>query len=66
MYEIIPKFRNFVKNNGSDIMLLVAVILACMFSFSLGYIMAKMEEKEALQYEVPQYEESKRETTRIT
>ncbi len=58
MQDILPKLRKFVKINKADILLLIAVILACMFSFSLGYITAKMEEKESLQYEIPKYEES--------
>ena len=58
MQDILTKFKKFVKINKSDLLLLIAVILACMFSFSLGYIMAKMEEKEPLQYEIPEYEES--------
>ncbi len=52
---MLPKIKEFVKNNISDILLLIAVVLACMFCFSLGYIVAKMEEKEPLYFEEPVY-----------
>ncbi len=47
--------KRFVKENREDIMLFIAVFLVAMFSFSLGYIIAKMEEKESLQFEQPIY-----------
>jgi len=52
---MIPKIKRFVKENREDILLFVAVVLISMFSFSLGYIIAKMEEKEPLQFEQPIY-----------
>ncbi len=54
---MIPKFIKFVKVNQRDILLLIAIFLATLFSFSLGYIIAKMEEKEPLRFEQPIYEE---------
>ncbi len=54
---MIPKFIEFVKVNRRDILLLFAIFLATLFSFSLGYIVAKMEEKEPLRFEQPVYEE---------
>ncbi len=54
---MIPKFIKFVKVNRRDILLLFAVFLATLFSFSLGYIVAKMEDKEPLRFEQPVYEE---------
>ncbi len=53
--NILPKIIDFVKKNLPDILLLVAVMLVSMFSFSLGYITAKMEEKEPLRFEEPIY-----------
>ncbi len=55
---MLPKIKDFVKKNISDILLLLAVILVSTFSFSLGYITAKMEEKEPLKFEEPIYEEN--------
>jgi hypothetical protein len=52
---MIPKIKRFVKENKEDILLFIAVVLVSMFSFSLGYIIAKMEEKEPLQFEQPIY-----------
>jgi hypothetical protein len=48
---MIPKIQEFVKRNRGDILLFIAVFLISMFSFSLGYIIAKMEEKEPLSFE---------------
>ena len=59
---MIPKITKFVKINYKDIMLLVAVFLATLFSYSLGYITAKMEEKEPLIFETPVYYEDLLET----
>ncbi len=53
---MLPKITAFVKKNSTDILLLIAVVLVSMFSFSLGYITAKMEEKEPLRFEEPIYE----------
>ncbi len=52
---MISKFKHFVKENKKDILLFTGVFLVAMLSFSLGYIMAKMEEKEPLQFEEPIY-----------
>jgi hypothetical protein len=52
---MIPKIKRFVKENKEDILLFIAVVLVSMFSFSLGYIIAKIEEKEPLQFEQSLY-----------
>jgi ABC-type polysaccharide/polyol phosphate export permease len=54
---MITKIKTFVKENIEDILLFLAVILVTMFSFSLGYITAKLEEKEPLLFEEPVYSE---------
>ncbi len=54
---MLTKIIEFVKKNNEDIVLFVAIVLASMFSFSLGYIIAKTEEKEPLEFEKPIYEE---------
>ncbi len=56
---MIAKITKFVKDNLKDIVVLVAVFLATLFSFSLGYITAKMEEKEPLMFEEPVYQEER-------
>ncbi len=52
---MITKIIQFVKTNREDVLLFIAVMLVSMFSFSLGFIVAKMEEKESLQFEQPIY-----------
>ncbi len=52
---MIPKIKTFVKENIEDILLFFAVFLVAMFSFSLGYITAKLEEKEPVRFEEPVY-----------
>jgi hypothetical protein len=56
---MIPKIKKFVKNKKNDILLFIAILLVVMFSFSLGYIMGKMEEKKPLTFEQPVYEVEK-------
>ncbi len=56
---MIPKIKKIVKNEKADLLLFFAIFLVVMFSFSLGYIMAKMEEKESLKFEQPIYENAK-------
>ncbi len=57
---MITKIITFVKKNYGDIVLFIAVILLTMISFSTGYIIAKMEEKEPLQFEEPIYKGEER------
>ena len=52
---MITKIQRFVKKNSRDILLFVAVMLVSLFSFSLGYITSKMEDKEPLHFEEPIY-----------
>ncbi len=53
---MLAKIINFVKKNKENILLFIAVMLISMFSFSLGYIIAKTEEKTPLKIEEPLYE----------
>ncbi len=48
---MISKISNFVKENRGDILLFISVVLVSMFSFSLGYIVSKIEDKEPLMFE---------------
>ncbi|GEM_PF-859079 len=48
---MIAKTVDFVKNNLGDILYLLVILLLIALSFSLGYITAKIEEKEPLEYE---------------
>ncbi|MCP6719308.1 MAG: hypothetical protein KJI71_03695 [Patescibacteria group bacterium] len=41
----------FLKRHQDDIALLIGVILVSLFSFALGYIVAKQEEKEPIKIE---------------
>ncbi len=52
---MITKIIQFVKAHREDILLFIAVVLVSMFSFSLGFIVAKMEEKEPLEFKQPIY-----------
>ncbi|MCK9578163.1 hypothetical protein M0R01_01555 [bacterium] len=45
---MLAKIGNFVKANESQIILVVAVILVSLLSFSLGYITAKNEGAQTL------------------
>lgn len=45
------KLINFFKKYQSEIILLIGVFLISLLSFALGYIIAKMEEKEPLKIE---------------
>ncbi len=56
---MLTKIIEFVKKNSEDILLFIAITLVSMFSFSLGYIIAKTEEKEPLKFETPVYKEEK-------
>ena len=51
---MLAKLIQFVKNNQSDIILVIGVILISLLSFALGYIVAK-QEKEPIKFE---YEDS--------
>ncbi len=53
---MISKISNFVKENRGDILLFISVVLVSMFSFSLGYITSKIEDKEPLRFEDHQEE----------
>jgi len=47
--KILTKIKGFVKNNLDDIILIVAVVLISLLAFSLGFIIAKYQEKLPLQ-----------------
>ncbi len=49
---IIAKIEQFVKSYKNDIILLIGVILISLLSFAFGYIAAKQQEKEPLQFEM--------------
>jgi len=56
---MISEIKKFVKDNADFLLFFIAILLIITFSFSLGYIAAKMEEKESLRYEEKiQHEES--------
>lgn len=48
---MLTKFKDFVKNNLNEILVVVAVILISLFSFAAGYLTAKYQEKEPIRIE---------------
>jgi len=48
---MITKIKNFVKAHLDDIILLIGVVLISLFSFAIGYIVAKQQEKESIKIE---------------
>jgi len=48
---MLSNLKEIVKNHKTDIILLIAVILISLFSFAMGYIVAKNQEKEPLRIE---------------
>ncbi len=52
---MLSKISRFVKDYQSDIILFVAVFLIALFSFALGYLSAKMEDKQPIQFEQNNY-----------
>ncbi|MBZ1345363.1 MAG: hypothetical protein KY055_01875 [Candidatus Nealsonbacteria bacterium] len=48
---MLAKIKEFVKDYQSDIILVIGVILISLFSFALGYIVAKQQEKEPIRIE---------------
>jgi hypothetical protein len=49
---MLSKIINIVKRNRDDIILLIGVILISLLSFTMGYIVAKQENKEPIQFEM--------------
>jgi hypothetical protein len=45
------KIINFLKDHQNDIILLIGVILVSLFSFAMGYIAARQQEKEPIRLE---------------
>lgn len=50
---MLAKIKQFVKKYQKDIILVIGVILISLLSFALGYIVAKIEEKEPIKIEQP-------------
>ena len=48
---MLTKIIQFVKEHQDDIILLIGVILISLFSFAVGYIVAKQQEKEPIKIE---------------
>jgi hypothetical protein len=48
---MVTKITKFVKNNQTEIALVLAVVLISLLSFSLGYISAKNETKQEIKIE---------------
>lgn len=48
---MLSKFKDFVKNNLNEILVIAAVILVSLFSFAAGYLTARYQEKESIRIE---------------
>ena len=49
--SIFLKAKRWIIKNENDIIILIGVILISLFSFALGFIVAKQQEKEPLKIE---------------
>jgi len=56
---ILQKIRDFVKTYQTDIILVVGVILISLFSFAMGYIVARSYDKPPLEFEMFETTENK-------
>ncbi|MFH1894682.1 MAG: hypothetical protein ABH813_02175 [Patescibacteria group bacterium] len=54
--KMFGKLENFIKNHQGDIILFFGVILISLFSFAMGYIFAKQQDKEPIKIENPKSE----------
>jgi len=52
---MLSKIFQFVKKNKGDIILFIAVVLISLFSFAVGYIIAKEQEKEPIKFETSNF-----------
>lgn len=50
---MLPRISLFVKENQRELVLLTGVLLISSLSFAFGYIIAKTEEKDYLEFEEP-------------
>ncbi|KKQ75878.1 MAG: hypothetical protein US98_C0057G0003 [Parcubacteria group bacterium GW2011_GWC1_38_6] len=48
---MLSRFIQSVKDNQSEIILVLGVVLISLFSFSMGYIVAKFQERQPIQIE---------------
>ncbi len=48
---MLMEIKEFVKKYQADIILVIGVILISLFSFAMGYIVAKQQEKEPIKIE---------------
>ena len=51
---MLAKIIQFVKDYQADIILVIGVILISLLSFSMGYIMAKQQDKEPIKFDYEQ------------
>ena len=49
---MISKIKDFVNKYRDDIILVTGVVLISLLSFAVGYIIAKQQEKEPLNFEM--------------
>jgi hypothetical protein len=51
MESIFRGIRQWIKDHGDDIIILIVVILISLLSFALGFIVARQKEKEPIKIE---------------
>ncbi len=49
--KMFGRLKDFAKNHQADIVLFLGVILISLLSFAMGYILAKQQNKEPIQFE---------------
>jgi predicted RND superfamily exporter protein len=54
---MLSKIIRFVKTNQNDIILIIGVVLISLFSFAMGYLRAKQENKPPLIFEQENYQQ---------
>ena len=50
---MLPKFLRFVKENKSEIILFLSVLLISSFSFAFGYVIGRTQERPPLEFYEP-------------
>ena len=58
MKNFLSKISNWVKDHQDDIILLIGVILISLLSFAVGFITAKQQESQPLEFKESTYEKN--------
>ena len=55
---MLSKIKQFVKKHKSDIILIIIIILISLFSFGIGFLVAKEQQKQPLEFKNFSYEKN--------